>query len=291
MNLARALLAGGLGLFGVSVFLTSRKASGAAPGAREPFLPPAAAGGSGGGNGGAAFGEMLKAEFPDHGDARDARIVQAVADGQGIHEWVEITSQAGGHEAHIRVMRKALSIGVPGDALRVSTNFRTAQQIADMLGAVMLTPKVSNLIAEQADWKPSPITHSDWVNDGTMSKTKRMVEQSNIVESAVPGESPGLIANEGKNWVVTKRNWSDPDLSKRSNGANHGLYIGQKPIQDRGLMHNMKHTDYSQLLVFMDPTVIVDGQPMSIDEVVQSSELAPLISDEGTLPRVRHPDL
>jgi hypothetical protein len=300
MNLPRIAISLGAALVGVALLSEQRKASASAAssgaGTKKPFFPggpegasPAGAGGSGGG---AAFGEMLKAEFPGPGEARNARIVQAVLDGQAIHEWTEIVSHANGHEGRIRVMRKALAIGVPGDALRVSTTFRTAQQIADLLGALMLTPKVSNLIAQQADSKPAPLTQSAWVSDGTMANTKRLVEYSNKVEAAVPGESPGLLANEGKQWVVTIRNWNDPDEAKRHNGANHGWYLqGGKVIQDRGCTHNMKHEDYSQLMVFMDPVMIVDGQPMNVNDVIQNPELAPLISDEGTLPRVRHPDL
>lgn len=254
------------------------------PATPTTFVPS----GSGGGEGGAAFELSLP---KDNSPQREQAILNAVAAGKGIVEFDKIVSQANGHTAEIPVMRRALAIGVPGDALRVSTNFKTAQQIADMLGLMMMTPHVMNLQAQQAPLRTAPHPQQPWVDDFTMSKTKRMGEYSRLMDKHLP-DSGQMMMNEGKNWVLTKRYWNDPDLAKRHNGANHGWYpIAGGIIQNRGLKHNMDHVDYSQLLSFMGPIALVDGTPMAIQDMLGSPEFAPLVSDEGTLPGARHPDL
>lgn len=280
-----SLFLGGATLGGLWLYVKEgRAATAPSGGVRHEFMPS-----QGGGDGGKAFGDAM----PEQGDAREEYILDAVRNGHGIFEWGEVVSTANGHTARIPVMRKALAIGVPGDSLRVSVKFPTAQRIADEIGATMLTPHVSNLIAKQASVKPAPRPQQAWVADDTMAKTKRLKEYDAIIDSVVPADAQGLIANEGKNWVITKRNWTDPDLNKRHNGANHGWYIssGKGLIQDRGLVHNLDHVDYSQLLVLMAPIIEVDGQPMHVANVLGSPEFAPLLSDEGTLPGARHPDL
>jgi len=62
-------------------------------------------------------------------------------------------------------------------------------------------------------------------------------------------------------------------------------------FQPIGLAHDRHHVDYSQLCTFMGRMILVDGALRDAADVVQDPELAPLISDEGPMPGLVHPDL
>jgi hypothetical protein len=53
--------------------------------------------------------------------------------------------------------------------------------------------------------------------------------------------------------------------------------------------HNINHSDYSQNVVLVDNRVIVDGNSMSLSEVLTNPELAPLASHQGVLKVLRQP--
>lgn len=228
---------------------------------------------------------------------REQQILEAIAGGDGIIEWVPITSSANGHTATILVTRRPVAIQMGGGKLIVSASFRTAQKIADMLGASMLTSKVSDLMWQQAQTRLQP-TNRPWVTDGSMGNTARMFEQSAYLEQRAGG-STGITGNEGKDWILTKRFWTGPDTpegtkSSRHNSSNYGWYLSPSStavIQSNGMAHDKNHADYSQLLRFMQSTVIVDGSPMQMQQVLSDPVLSALVSDEGPLPATRHPDL
>jgi hypothetical protein len=144
-----------------------------------------------------------------------------------------------------------------------------------------------------------------------MSKTFRMIEQSAAIDAKV-GSEPGLIANEGKDLVLTRRNWPPlmgtgvdaPPGTKGSmhNGANFGWYLSSSPskspggepvIQSVGLAHSMNHVDYSQLVrLAKRGSLTIDGAPVPIASALADPATSPLLQDEGgTIPSDRHPDL
>jgi peptidoglycan hydrolase-like protein with peptidoglycan-binding domain len=231
--------------------------------------------------------------------ARENQILAAVQAGQIDHEWVPVSWTKDGHTIEVQASRRALALREGPNRTIVSVSFATAQKIADMLGAVMLTTRVSDEIAKQAALKIQPIERA-WYKDGSMAKTARMLEQSASIEQKV-GDFAGLVANEGKDWVLTARWWNDPDFAKRHNAANFGWYResatstspgGMKVVQSIGLTHGPTHVDYSQLGRFMKPTVWIDGDAFSVAEVLADPARAKLLHDEpGTIPQPRHPDL
>lgn len=242
---------------------------------------------------------------------REAQIMAYIASGQYDHEWLPIQWTKNGRTVRALVSRRALALhGPSGEHLIVSTTFPTAQAIGDMIGGAMLTTRMADEIWRQAGKRLDPLTRP-WSQDGSMSKTSRMIEQSAALQ-ALAGDVDGLVANEGKDWVVTRRNWVPPigtgvekpetQSGSRHRGANFGWYTplgsstspgGERVIQSVGLAHDMSHTDYSQLLRYVQRnSVTVDGVHVDLDAALADPELSPLLQDEGgTMPADRHPDL
>lgn len=232
-----------------------------------------------------------------------------VAEGHVDHEWWPIEWTRFGHVVRALVSRRALALEKGGDRLVVSTTFPTAQVIGDMIGGAMLTTRMADEIWRQADKRLAPITRP-WSQDGTMSRTDRMLQQSAAIDQAVGG-AQGLVANEGKDWVVSRRNWLPPlgtgqdkpvnQSGSPHHGANFGWYGvgsskspgGETVIQSVGLAHSMGHVDYSQLLRYVKRgSVTIDGLPVDLDAALADASTSSLLQDEGgTLPSSRHPDL
>lgn len=237
----------------------------------------------------------------DQVGAREQQILSAIGVGNFDHEWVPIKWTKNGHTVQVDVSRRALALYDGASRTIVSLSFANAQKVADMLGGVMLTTRAADEIAKQAALKIAPKVQN-WAADGSMAKTYRLLEQSMELAQEV-GDFGGLVANEGKDWVLTARWWTDPDPAKRHNAANFGWYGGPfakstspggaTVVQSIGLVHNKAHVDYSQLLRFMrEGSLYVDGSPMSIAAVLADSNLSSLLQDEGgTIPQPRHPDL
>lgn len=251
--------------------------------------------------------------LPKNIGEREAIILDLVSKGEAEFNWTTVTTSLGENTAVIPVMSRAMAVHTPFGRLTVSVSFSTAQRIADMIGATMLTSRVSDIIYSQSDMKLPVLNQPSWVLDGSMARTERMVEYSNIIDSKISsaGYSPRLVSNEGKHWVVTSRFFLPPDgtgkeategiVGSRHNAANFGWYSkasgsrspgGQKVIQSIGLAHDKAHVDYSQLAVFMGKTILLNGHTEDSERVARDPYLFGLLTDEGKpLPMLRHPDL
>lgn len=239
---------------------------------------------------------------------RESQILSAVSSGRADIQWTTVTSSAGGRVAKFVVTRRAVAVDVGGRVIP-SMSFAGATRLADAAGARLLTSRLADLIWQQASTRLQPLTRT-WNTDApvTGTSTSRMLQQSAAIDAAVGGAS-GLVANEGKDWVVTRRFWPGAGNSgseaphgtpgSRHNGANFGWYGignsrspgGELVVQSIGLAHERGFVDYSQLVRLVQTTVIVDGLPTSIDQIASDPSLSALLSDEGPLPSMRHPDL
>lgn len=217
--------------------------------------------------------QLTLEHFPvDQVKQREDLIVAAVVERAfDPPKWTTITSYYQGRRAEIDVTEDALTmLGV-----RFDVTAEGAQRIADQLGAILPTPRILQLIWEQADVRLKPCTLPA---DSAMASTARMIEHSKCVDSGIAGRK-GLIANVGKYWVLTNRL-----AEKRNVAANYGWFVkGQRPIQTVGMRHDTSHTDYSQVLRLIKPTIRVDGREVDIRQVGRSPELWGLVSDEGPL--------
>lgn len=240
-------------------------------------------------------------------------------------EWSPIETSftnSAGHKyaARILVSKDAVRAGDAEDSFRVTTNHGTAQRIADELGVVLPTPKLSDEIWRQAVVRLPTLSqpHNSWVKDGTMSATYRMLEQSKHVDGLIVAEQHrtgknGLIADVGKDWVTTNRLWQPytptPQCEKgEPRSANYGWHLAEpwqytaetiaaSVLQPVGLCHRIEHADYSQVVRLVRRDVLVCGPGMGatgcgiidIRSIATDPAIAGLVSHTGVLDAMRHP--
>jgi hypothetical protein len=249
---------------------------------------------------------------------REGQILAHVADGNVEHQWWPLDyTTPDGHQVHVLVSRRAFALNDGTNRLMVSMTYKGQQKLADMIGGAMLTTRIADEIFKAAKASGKVVMNSkgvpvsqNWVTDGTMGKTTRMYEQSNYVETRVGG-AQGLVANEGKDWVITRHFWPPPaglgptsSGKPYSNSANFGWYYdpplgnshspgGLSVVQSVGMVHDMNHADYSQLQRFVKPdSLTIDGMPWDWGTALADPTVSKYIQDEGgTIPSPRHPDL
>lgn len=243
---------------------------------------------------------------------RESKIINFI--GMGFYlapRMVEVTSSWNGHTAILKVMSDALMIGEPDDFLRINATMEGEQRIADLLCMSMMTSKVADLVRMSAAVQIEPCTQTA---DSQMAYTTRMVKHNAAVTNRiiqatqasledVAQGAVGLVADVGKDWVLSNKLAGKKDLA-----ANYGWHTKQAPSpsapqngpyrcqaggymwQTLGTAHNTKHVDYSQVVRLMSTDMIVDNMPTTFAEVAASLELHGLVSYEGPLAVLRHPD-
>jgi hypothetical protein len=237
---------------------------------------------------------------------REGQILTHIGNGNVEHQWWPLDyTTSDGHQIHVEISRRALALNDGTNRLMVSMTYKGQQKIADMIGGSMLTTRLADEIWKHAQKKLGVINQNAWVTDGSMGHTDRMYQQSDIIQGKVGG-ADGLVGNEGKDWVITRRFWTPPqgtnDGSKSvHNSANFGWYgagSGHSPggelvMQSIGLVHDMNHADYSQLSRFVrQGSLTIDGQPWDWGAALADPTVSKYIQDEGgTIPSSRHPDL
>lgn len=233
------------------------------------------------GSGEAFVEELLKLD----GDAvaREEAMVAAVEAGSARVLWGTVESKWKDHVATIPVMRDVLAVGAEDDFVRVSVNYSTAQRIAELLNAQLLTPHVADLIYDHADVRIQPQVQA-WWQDNSMSRVDRMREYDGIVRralGAVGATSDARLANLGKHWVMTKL-LLEPVHAGRA--ANYGWHKG--PTSAAGVLqpletgHDLVWVDYSQMVQLMGQVMTVDGESMRTADVMMSTELFGLVSSD-----------
>lgn len=216
---------------------------------------------------------------------REERIFQAVQRGDIVHAWTPIPVEHGNHHGVVYVSSDSLGVGEPDDFVRVTVNAMTEQRIADAMDAMLLTPRVCDLIYQKATTKLLPCRQSP---DAQMSNTRRMVQHSREVDEQKRafGEA-GLCADPGKDWVLTNKllwvpgraanyGWHDP--GSRHTTSVRGQRVWQPLFETRP--HDLKHVDYSQTVRLMRRTMVLDGAEVPVDRVLSDPGLFRLLSSE-----------
>jgi len=216
-----------------------------------------------------------------------AEILDRVRVGDATFRWVDLPV---GGRLVLRVMPDALRL----DGLRVPVSARTAQQAADLLGAMLPTALIEDLVwrAAAVRVRPKP-QRPDWWSAHMWEAVEQCHQD---IQEQLPAElDPGaIIATVGKSWVLTNEL-----LAHEGRAANYGWHhsgagfravSGSMPVwQPLSTAHNADHWDYSQTLRLVARDCLVDGAPRDLHDVLQDRELAPLVSHEGPLRLLRQP--
>lgn len=243
------------------------------------------------------------------GGERSRLILDAIDDGDYALPWCALElADSAGNRLKLRVSCDALKI----DGVRVNVDAKTQQVIADKIGAVLLTPKIADEIylASHARLDPRPRTIT--------SSTAAMIGHSQDVDEEITERgASGLLANVGKDWVISSKIFSDDAITSRR-AANYGWIVppsevavdqatGRRKwrgigvedsqstpsliiIQDIGTAHDSSHTDYSQVARFAHRAAEYNGQAVDlIDVYTGNAPGTALVSHEGPLPDWRQP--
>ena len=186
------------------------------------------------------------------------------------------------------VLSDYLSVGSDEDFLRVPMGLHSALAVASRFGFTLPTRRMVDLIYRQAAVRlaPQPLPPDD-----TMRSTATYVQHQALVTQQLAllsqplglGALPALalIAGHKKDLVLSPRLWAVPGRVAiygwhRPTGA---------PIQPLSTVHGAHYADYSHGVRLVGRTVWVDGEPRPILDLLADPLWAPLLSDEGPLPR------
>lgn len=239
--------------------------------------------------GGRAFAlEMLP---PEPSLERDGYVLEAVRLGYiRPITWVPIDLSRGGHTCTVFVSDDVVAVGNADDFVRVAVRHPTAQLIADELGALLVTTRISDAAYQQADVVLPPRPQS---SDSKMAWVERMVQHHDAIEQVRAGRT-GLVRTLGKDFITTNLllgrpdrcaifGWHSPSGQSQSPG-------GARVVQRATITaHSVLFTDYSQWTQLVSRRCIVDGADRDLEEVMRHPELSALVSDEGPLKLTRHP--
>lgn len=178
------------------------------------------------------------------------------------------------------------------------------QQVADLLGCMLLTPKVLDLVWQQAERRFDPVIN---VNGQivAMSDIHLVHEAIEAKIVKIGGDPKSLVASVGKYWVLSNRllggkfgihqcvnyGWH------ASNATLAAVTPGLKVYQNPGAAHDSSHIDPSQVvrLMYRWAWLLRAGsntwERIDLHTVATDPDLCPLISHEGVLKVLRMQDV
>jgi hypothetical protein len=236
------------------------------------------------------------------GPARDQYILDAATSGAMTFSWATVTSTIPGHTGKFSVFATPAKV----DGLYVGVGARVLQQVADMLGCSLLTPRLQDLMYQQAptkilpwlDYDPSRMQTTQWFQRSTAGITNLLAKAG--------WDGSSLAMGIGKPWQLDNDLLLHPGMAE-----NYGLYVPRSALQGgkyfgvnveptvslpeigvlqgRGWAHTLGQDDYSELISLVSRQCEVDGQLRDFSDVVRDPAVCALVSHQGPLKIVRQP--
>jgi hypothetical protein len=181
------------------------------------------------------------------------------------------------HRVIFDVMPDYLSIGSDEDFCRIPMNPRTAQRLADLFGASLLTAKLSDHIWENAAVKLVPFNYVPVGNANEL--VSKFIEHNAQIEkqlAAAGGHHGQLVAGIKKDVILSVRIAERPDRV-----VIYGWHKPDgKPIQPVYSGHVWWYVDYSHGIRFINNQVLVDGKPALFTDILKDPVLYKIFSNE-----------
>jgi hypothetical protein len=185
--------------------------------------------------------------------------------------------------ATIFVMPDYLAVGSDRDFLSVPMDLYTAVGVASHLGFILPTKKMVDAIFEQSAFhlEPKPMPAGPQMRSTEYFLRHNLMIRNQRRELDCPLDA--IISGNKKDVVLSNR------LAR--NQGRIAIYGWHRPtgdpIQPLSTVHGAAYADYSHGVRLVSDIVLIDGKPLSIYRVLQDPKLAALLSDEGSIPRVR----
>ena len=203
-----------------------------------------------------------------------------------------ISVSAGGHTATYYVTPDYLAIGSDTDYFLEPTTPLLAQRLADLIGCTLPTRKMVNQIWTNATVKMNPqpiapsaemITVPVFADENTMVRTQR-----DTFTNAHPFGA--LVSGDKKDVVISTLIYSNLQAQAPKPVVIYGWhYTTGAPIQPLYNGHEETYADYSHGTRFVQMSLTVDGAANTVTNVLTSSTLAGLLSDENVAPNFTIP--
>ena len=190
---------------------------------------------------------------------------------------LHLTSPHADTSATIWVMPDYLAIGSDDDFLRIPLSYDAATTIATEYGFALPTPKMVDAIYAQSAFHlvPQPLRAGHM-----MSSNAYYVSHQKMIQEQLLGQlRDELVAGHKKDLVITNRLLTSPHRV-----AIYGWqHPDGTPIQPLSTVHPASYADYSHGVRLVSTTVQINGTSTSIYDVLKDPDLAPLLTDEGTI--------
>jgi hypothetical protein len=225
-------------------------------------------------------------------------VLKAVTAGEHVLNWAALPVSTGGRE--IELLFSALPLRIDDVFINVSATLQ--QQVADLLGAMLPTPKIMDLAWLARAVKMAPVILP------IASTSAAMVQASGKLDAnlAQLGYQSGTATCQ-KTWAIGNSLLTHPGkamnygfavIPNQPNNYYSGIATEAcvsipasqgRVIQGQGWAHDSSHLDYSQACYLVHRSCRVDGSDVDLATVLQDPTLAPLLSHEGVLQTLRQP--
>ena len=181
------------------------------------------------------------------------------------------------HILEYEVMPDYIAIGSDADFCRIPMTPGTAQRLADLFGASLLTAKLSDHIWSEAELKLEPFFYKPVGNANEL--VTKFEEHNSQIEKQLAEAGAGrgqLVAGIKKDVIVSSRIPERPDRVviygwHRPDGS---------PIQPVYSGHIWWYVDYSHGIRLMNAQVLLDGRPALMADILKDPVLFRVVSDE-----------
>lgn len=178
-------------------------------------------------------------------------------------------------KATMWVMPDYLAIGSDQDFVRVPLGLDAAVRVAREFNCMLPTRKMVDAIHQHAEARLSP---RPMPAGAAMTSVAYLLAHNLTIEQQLEGLEPGFLVAGNKKDVVWSRRLSE----RPGRVAIYGWHDREgRPIQPLSTVHGARYADYSHGIRLVSETVQVDGEHLSVFDVLEDQELAALLSDEG----------
>ncbi|MBL7965909.1 MAG: hypothetical protein JNK09_02855 [Prolixibacteraceae bacterium] len=217
---------------------------------------------------------------------REDEIYKAIAAGN-IPEFLRNTVSLHGefadssgvvHRVEYQVMPDYLAVGCDSDFCRIPMNPHTAQRIASLFGASLITAKLSDHIYQNAKVKLTPFNYIPVGNANEL--VSKFSEHHTQIEKQLKeagGKHGDLLAGIKKDVILSERIARQPNKV-----VIYGWHKPDgKPIQPVYSGHVDWYVDYSHGIRLINNQVLIDGKVALISEVLKHPVLYRIFSNEA----------
>ncbi|PHN08662.1 hypothetical protein [Flavilitoribacter nigricans] len=181
------------------------------------------------------------------------------------------------HQLEYEVLPDYLAVGSAEDYCRIPMNPHTAQRLADLFGASLITAQLSDHIYSEAEIRLEPFFYKP-IGNANETVEKFVVHNAQIEnqKAAAGGIDGQLIAGIKKDVILSER------IADRTDRVViYGWHqMNGQPIQPVYSGHIDWYVDYSHGIRFMNKQVILDGRPVPVTELLSDPVRFSILSNE-----------